>query len=120
MLGGFFALHAHRGLLGEFTGWVSIHGVTELGSLILFAAAGLKLGQSALFPGRETRIAALAEAGPIVGAVATGGVLMLLAAAVLEGFFRQMIADTNQRLEIAAITFVFWTSYFVFAGRRSS
>ena len=51
MLGAFFALHAHRGLLGEFTGWVSIHGVTELGAMVLFGAAGLKLGESVLFPG---------------------------------------------------------------------
>jgi uncharacterized membrane protein SpoIIM required for sporulation len=120
ILGAFFALHAHRDLLAEFTGWVSIHGVTELGALVLFAAAGLKLGQSALFPGRESRVEALAGAGPIVGAVATGGVLMLLAAAVLEGFFRQTIVDTNQRLEVAAVTFLFWTSYFVFAGRGNS
>ena len=120
ILGAFLALHAHRGLLGEFTGWVSIHGVTELGALVLFGAAGLKLGQSVLFPGHESRAAALAAAGPLVGAVATGGVLMLLVAAVLEGVFRQTIVDTNHRMEIAAITFLFWTAYFVFAGRRES
>lgn len=117
MLGAFFALHAHRGLLGEFTGWVSIHGVTELGALVLFGAAGLKLGQSVLFPGRETRAAALAASGPVVGAVAGGGVLMLLVAAVLEGIFRQTITDTNQRMEIAAITLLFWTGYFVLCDR---
>jgi uncharacterized membrane protein SpoIIM required for sporulation len=120
MLGAFFALHAHRGLLGEFTGWVSIHGVTELGALVLFGAAGLKLGQSVLFPGRETRAAALAAAGPVVGAVAGGGVLMLLVAAVLEGVFRQTIIDTNHRMEIAALTFLLWTAYFAFTARRST
>ncbi len=119
ILGAFFALHAHRGLLGEFTGWVSIHGVTELGALVLFGAAGLKLGESVLFPGRETRAAALAAAGPVVGAVATGGVLMLLVAAVLEGVFRQTIVNTNARMEIAAATFLLWTAYFSLAGRRN-
>ena len=118
MLGAFFALHGHRGLLGEFTGWVSIHGVTELGALVLFGAAGLKLGQSVLFPGRQTRAAALAAAGPAVGAVAGGGVLMLLVAAVLEGVFRQTIIDTNQRMGIAAVTLLFWTSYFLLVGRQ--
>ncbi len=119
MLGAFFALHAHRGLLGEFTGWVSIHGVTELGALVLFGAAGLKLGESVLFPGRETRAAALAATGPVVGAVATGGVLMLLVAATLEGVLRQTIVDTNSRIEIASASFLFWSAYFVFAGRRN-
>jgi uncharacterized membrane protein SpoIIM required for sporulation len=118
MLGAFFALHAHRGLLGEFIGWVSIHGVTELGALVLFGAAGLKLGQSVLFPGRVTRAAALAAAGPVVGAVAGGGVLMLLVAAVLEGVFRQTIVDTNRRMEIAAVSLLLWTSYFLLTGRR--
>jgi uncharacterized membrane protein SpoIIM required for sporulation len=120
MLGAFFALHAHRGLLGEFAGWVSIHGVTELGALVLFAAAGLKLGEAVLFPGRRTRLAALAAWGETVGSVAMGGVLMLLVAAVLEGIFRQTIVDTNRRMEIAAATFLFWTAYFVFAGRRNA
>ena len=120
VLGAFFALHAHRNLLGQFTGWVSIHGVTEMGALVLFGAAGLKLGQSVLFPGRQTRAAALAASGTVVGTVATGGVLMLLVAAVLEGVFRQTILDTNHRMEIAATTFVFWTAYFVLAGRRNS
>jgi uncharacterized membrane protein SpoIIM required for sporulation len=118
MLGAFFALHAHRGVLGEFTGWVSIHGVTELGALVLFGAAGLKLGESVLFPAGETRATSLAAAGPVVGAVATGGVLMLLVAAVLEGVFRQTIVDTNTRIAIAAATFLFWSVYFVFGGRR--
>jgi hypothetical protein len=43
---------------------------------------------------------------------------MLLVAAVLEGVFRQTIANTDQRLGIAFTSFLFWTLYFTFVGRR--
>lgn len=118
MLGAFLALHYHRGLLGEFTGWVSIHGVSELGALTLFAAAGLKLGELVLFPGEHTRTDALSLYGPRAGEVAVGGVVMLLVAAVLEGVFRQVIASTDARLAIGAASLLLWTLYYVRAGRE--
>ena len=118
MVGAFVALHAHRGLGQDFTGWMLIHGVTELGAVVIFAAAGLKLGSLILFPGRYSRTDALAIHGGTIGEVAVGGVLMLLVAAVLEGVFRQVVVNTDQRLVIAFVSFLFWTLYFVFLGRR--
>jgi len=118
MVGAFIALHAHRGLAHDFTGWMLIHGVTELGAIVIFAAAGLRLGELILFPGRHSRADALAINGSAIGEAAVGGVLMLLVAAVLEGIFRQTVANTDQRLAIAFASFVFWTVYFTFVGRR--
>jgi uncharacterized membrane protein SpoIIM required for sporulation len=118
MVGAILALHAHRGLGLEITGWLMIHGVTELGAIVLFAAAGLKLGEVVLFPGQRSRADALAADGMAIGDVAVGGVLMLLVAAVLEGVFRQTIANTDGRLAVAFATLVFWTVYFTLAGRR--
>jgi uncharacterized membrane protein SpoIIM required for sporulation len=117
MVGAFLALHADRGLLHEFSGWLLIHGVTELGAIVIFAAAGLRLGQLVLFPGRHSRTDALAIHGAAIGEVAVGGVLMLLVAAVLEGVFRQTIANTDQRLAIAFASLLLWMVYFTFAGR---
>jgi uncharacterized membrane protein SpoIIM required for sporulation len=117
MAGAFIALHAHRGLAQEFTGWLLIHGVTELGAIVIFSAAGLKLGQLILFPGRHSRADALAIHGAAIGEAAVGGVLMLLVAAVLEGVFRETVANTDQRLIIAFVSFLFWTLYFTFVGR---
>lgn len=117
MVGAFLALHAHRGIGLEFTGWLLIHGVTELGAIVLFAAAGLKLGELVLFPGRRSRADALAEDGTAIGEVAVGGVLMLLVAAVLEGVFRQTIANTDGRLTVAFASLLFWVVYYSFAGR---
>ncbi|MCU1233608.1 MAG: hypothetical protein JWP63_1575, partial [Candidatus Solibacter sp.] len=53
-----------------------------------------------------------------IGQVAVGGVVMLLVAAVLEGVFRQTIANTDQRLMIALASLFFWVAYFTLAGRR--
>ncbi len=117
MVGAFVALHARRGLAHEFTGWLLIHGVTELGAIVIFAAAGLKLGELILFPGRYSRADALAIHGQAIGQVAVGGVLMLMVAAVLEGVLRQTIANTDQRLAIAFASLIFWILYFAFAGR---
>lgn len=118
MLGAFAALHYHRGLMGEFTGWVSIHGVTELTAILLFATAGIRLGEVTLFPGPYRRAEALSRFGPTAGQVAVGGVLLLLVAAVLEGVLRQTIIDTNVRLLIAFTSLILWTAYFTLAGRR--
>ncbi|HLY17392.1 MAG TPA: stage II sporulation protein M [Bryobacteraceae bacterium] len=119
-LGAFLALHYHRGLLGEFAGWVSIHGVSELGAIVLFAAAGLKLGEAVLSPGAYTRTDALTLNGPAAGEVAVGGVLMLLVAAVLEGVFRQVIGNTNARLTVAVASLVLWTAYYAGVGRSAA
>jgi uncharacterized membrane protein SpoIIM required for sporulation len=118
MVGAFIALHAHRGLAQDFTGWILIHGVTELGAIVIFAAAGLRLGELILFPGHHSRADALAIHGAAIGEVAVGGVLMLLVAAVLEGVFRQTVVSTDQRLLIASASFLFWALYFSFVGRR--
>jgi uncharacterized membrane protein SpoIIM required for sporulation len=118
MLGAILALHASRGLGLDITGWLMIHGVTELGAIVVFAAAGLKLGALALFPGNRTRTAAFAAHGTTIGEAAVGGVVMLFVAAILEGVFRQTIANTDQRLAIAFISLVFWVFYFGFAGKE--
>ena len=54
-LGAFIALHYNRDLTVDFLGWLAIHGVTELGALVLFAAGGLVIGEKILFPGRYSR-----------------------------------------------------------------
>jgi uncharacterized membrane protein SpoIIM required for sporulation len=117
MMGAFIALHAHRGLTLEIIGWLMIHGVSELGAVVIFAAAGLRLGELILFPGRHSRTDALAIHGTAIGEVAVGGVMMLLVAAVLEGMCRDTIANTDARLTIAVGTLVLWSTYYGFAGR---
>lgn len=113
VLGAFFALHYNRGLLYDFIGWVSIHGVTEIGALILCGAGGLVIAEKILFPGRYSRLDNLALAGKAAAGLAGGAVLMLFAAGLIEGGLRQLIASTPWRLAIGAATGLLWAAYFL-------
>lgn len=119
-LGAFFALFASRGLGVELGGWLLIHGVTELFAVVLAGAAGLRIGWSVAFPGRARRLDAAVEAGRTAGVAMGGVVVMLLFAGLLEGFGRQLIADTGARYAVAAVTALIWGLYFYGPRPRAS
>ena len=117
-LGAFMALHYNRDLTLDFLGWVSIHGTTELGALVLLAAGGLVIADKILFPGRYGRIENLALHGRQAAQIAAGAVLMLFVAAILEGGFRQLVASTPARFAIGLGVGALWIAYFSLCGRR--
>jgi uncharacterized membrane protein SpoIIM required for sporulation len=118
-LGAMIAIHHNRELTVDFLGWLSIHGVTELGALILFAAGGLVIAEKILFPGRYSRIENLALHGRLAAQMAAGAVLMLFVAAILEGGCRQLVANTPLRFAIGFGVGALWLIYFSFSGREA-
>jgi uncharacterized membrane protein SpoIIM required for sporulation len=120
VLGAFVALHYDRGLLVDCLGWISIHGTTELGALILLAAGGLVIAEKVLFPGTYGRLDNLARHGRQAGQIAVGAVLMLFVAAILEGGFRQLVASTPWRFAIGGTIGLLWIAYFSLCGRGRS
>jgi uncharacterized membrane protein SpoIIM required for sporulation len=118
MLGAFLALHYARGLTVEFLGWILVHGVTELGAILLCGAAGLMIAEKILFPGQYSRIDSLAMQGRMAGHIAVGAILMFFLAAILEGGLRQLVASTPWRFAVAGATGIFWLGYFLRAGTR--
>ena len=116
-LGAMIAVHVPQDLGVEFLAWVLGHGVTELLAVALCGAAGLALGGSLVFPGEHSRLDSLAVRGRKAGAVAAGAVLLFFVAALLEGFFRQLVTSTAARAAVATGTGVFWLAYF-WSGRR--
>ncbi len=117
ILGTFIALFDSRGLLVDVLAWLSIHGITELGAIVLAAAAGVRLGATILFPGRLSRMDALAREGPLAAQAAIGAMLMLICAAVLEGVFRSWVQDITARFTIGFVAGGLWFAYFALAGR---
>jgi uncharacterized membrane protein SpoIIM required for sporulation len=117
-LGAFLALHHNRGLTVDFLWWLAIHGITELGALVLFAAGGLVIAEKMLFPGRYSRLDNLALHGRLAAQMAAGAVLMLFVAAILEGGFRQLVQSTPLRFAIGLGVGLLWLGYFCWAGRR--
>ena len=117
ILGAFLALHYDRGLTVDFLGWISIHGTTELGALVLLAAGGLLIAEKILFPGRYARLDNLALHGRQAAQIAVGAVLMLFVAAILEGGLRQLVASTPLRFAIGFGIGALWIVYFSVCGR---
>ena len=118
MLGAMIALHAERGLTVDFIGWLSIHGVTEFLAILLCGAAGLVVAEKILFPGALSRLEGLALHGRRAASVVAGCVALFLVAGILEGVFRQMIANTPGRYLFGLVTGLLWLCYFYYAGRR--
>ena len=116
-LGAMLWLFDRAGLLPDLVAWLSVHGTTELFASLLAGAAGIHVGRAIAFPGEVAVLEAAAAAGRRSAQVMAGVVLMLIVAAMLEGFFRQLIQDPVARLALGAFMLVFWLGYF-FAWRR--
>lgn len=118
MIGSLYAVFWDKGLGYEFTGWLMIHGVTELFAIVLAGAAGFEIGGAVAFPGGRTRLASARAAGQKAATIAMGCVVMLIIAALLEGFGRQLINSDVIRYTVAGSTLVFWMLYF-YAPRKA-
>ena len=118
ILGAFGWLYGSRGLGWEFWAWTLPHGVTEIWALLLCAAAGLRMGQALVFPGRVSRLQSLRRAGDTAGVVALGSVAMFGVAGLIEGVFRQSVGEAAIRWTVAGTTFALWSVYFSLAGRE--
>jgi uncharacterized membrane protein SpoIIM required for sporulation len=121
MLGAIFALFVSHHLGFELGGWLFIHGVTELGAIMLAGGAGMRIGWALAFPGRRARLTAAAEEGRRAATLMAGVVVMLLFAGLLEGIGRQLIQVTAIRYAIAIGSGVIWLTYlYLPRGPRSS
>lgn len=118
MLGAMLWLFHGQGLTVDVVGWLSIHGTTELFAITLAGAAGLHIGRAVAFPGAKGVMVSASQAGARAASVMVGVVLMLVVAGLLEGFARQLIQDTMQRLLVGGTMLLFWLAYF-FAYRRA-
>ncbi|MDP5104404.1 MAG: stage II sporulation protein M [Erythrobacter sp.] len=118
MLGALLWLFAGQGLLTEVSAWLSVHGTTELFGILLSGAAGLHIGRAMAFPGTRPVLAAASEAGRRGAVVMVGVVIMMIVAAILEAFPRQLVEGTGNRFVIGGAMLIFWLSYFFFYRPR--
>lgn len=117
MLGALLWLYHDAGLLGPFAAWLAVHGTTELFAILLAGAAGLHIGRRMAFPGARGIMAAAADAGRRGAQVMVGVVMMLVFAALLEAFPRQL-AGTEARAIIGTFMLVAWLAYFYGLRRK--
>jgi len=117
LLGGFIGLHVDRGLGVDLGGWLSVHGVTELSAICIACGGGIMLGMAVLFPGQQSRAEALRKTGRDAVKLALVAALMLVVAAVLEGFARQLIQDVSTRYVVGWGVGALWLLWFTQFGR---
>lgn len=119
VLGAFYAVFHERGLGFDLFAWLSIHGVTELAAICIACAGGARLGMAVVLPGDLPRPEALRRAGRPAVMLMILAALMLIVAAVVEGFLRQLITDPWLRIGIGWGLGALWLSWLLLAGRRT-
>ncbi|MSR46957.1 MAG: stage II sporulation protein M [Planctomycetes bacterium] len=119
-LGAMSALFVDKGLGLDWFGWILPHGVTELFAVVLGGAGGLELGHAVAFPGERTRKEELARRGRDAGVLAIGAIAMLVLAAAIEGFFRQMVDSVPVRYGLATTTAIGWIVYLGWPRRKAA
>jgi uncharacterized membrane protein SpoIIM required for sporulation len=85
--GGVAGYVASLGYGSTFFPFVATHSAFELTAIVLCGAAGLRIGQSVLLPGRRTRVAALELAARETSLMVFGAAVMLVVAAAIEAFW---------------------------------
>jgi hypothetical protein len=91
----------------------------ELTAVFLAAAAGMRLGWSAISPGDRPRGQVLAEQGRAVVAVAVGLVVVLLISGAIEALVTPSPLPTLLRIGIGILAEAGFLTYIVYFGRRA-
>ena len=120
MIGAFVAVFHAKGLALNLTGWLMIHGTTELFAIAIAGAAGIRIGTAIAFPGRLARMEAAVRAGRSSATAMIGVVVMLAVAGLLEGIGRQTVTDDLTRFLIGMAMLTAWIFYFYVIGAWKS
>jgi uncharacterized membrane protein SpoIIM required for sporulation len=113
LLGALLWLFDGQGLVVELAAWLSVHGTTELFGILLSGAAGLHIGRAMAFPGNLPVLDSAAAAGRRSAVVMVGVLIMMIVAALLEAFPRQLVDGTGNRFLIGGMMLIFWLAYFI-------
>jgi uncharacterized membrane protein SpoIIM required for sporulation len=117
IMGAFIAVFYNKGLIVGISGWLTIHGTTEIFAIIIAGAAGVRIGMAVALPGSDARLDSAVRAGRSTGPAIAGVVCMLLVAGMLEGIGRQTIQADLWRFGIGLTALFGWLTYFYLPRR---
>jgi uncharacterized membrane protein SpoIIM required for sporulation len=95
------------------------HGLLELTSVFVAAAAGLRIFWSWIAPGARTRAQALAEDGRALFTVAIGCAITLFVSGIIEGFVTPSTLPVWAKIAIGAAALGAFLAYMLVLGRRA-
>jgi uncharacterized membrane protein SpoIIM required for sporulation len=94
------------------------HGVIELSCIFISGGAGLLIGSAMIMPGDLTRADALRVRGMEAVRLMIGVAMLLVVAAIIEGFVSPAPIDPRIKYSIAAITGLALYGYLLFVGHE--
>jgi len=119
--------------IGAVAGWVGAagfgrnigtfmcgHGPFELTAIVIAGAAGLRMGHSLVITRGRTRLGSLRESAPDITRLVAGAAVMLMIAALIEGFWSPSSAPAPLKWGVSVVFSLLVTAYLLFAGRASS
>lgn len=95
------------------------HGLLELTSVFVAAAAGLRIFWAWIAPGARTRAQALAEDGRALFTVAVGCAISLFVSGLIEGFVTPSALPVWAKIAIGALALAAFLFYMLVVGRRA-
>ncbi|HEV7734904.1 MAG TPA: stage II sporulation protein M [Candidatus Binatia bacterium] len=105
-LGSVLAAFHNRGALDVIALFVLPHGILELTAIVISGGAGLWMGSALLLPGRYTRRAALARRAPEAVALIGGVIVLLMMAALIEGYVSPAALPDALKIGVSALSAV--------------
>lgn len=118
-LGAAFGHMTYIGYYDTFWGFVVGHGAFELQAAFLSGAAGLKLAEALIMPGRKSRVRALIDNGKIAVRIMYGVIVFSIIAAFLEAFWSSTVMPVMIKYVVGAILWTLVAFYFFFVGRNA-
>lgn len=110
----------HVGFIETFWGFVSGHSAMELTAIALSGAAGLKLGQALIRPGRKSRLRALRDNARIAVKIIYGAATMFFIAAFIEAFWSSIAGmPVNIKYGVGIFMWLLVIGYFLYVGRET-
>jgi uncharacterized membrane protein SpoIIM required for sporulation len=109
---------ARQGNLNNILTFMGGHSTYELSAIIICGAAGLKLGYSLIATDGTSRVASLRRCARPALTLVMGSAVLLLIAAVIEGFWSSSSASNATKWLVSGLHFTLLCGFFIFAGRR--
>jgi uncharacterized membrane protein SpoIIM required for sporulation len=130
-LGSVFFLVYNGLLIGTVLGWVvreghgeniltfvTGHGSFELTAIVIAGAAGLKMGHALIATGGLTRLGSLRSQARELGCLVVGAAVMLMIAALIEGYWSPSAIANPVKWTAAALLWSAVIAYFAMGGRE--
>lgn len=118
-IGGVAGYLTQLGFIDTFWPFVSGHGSFELTAIVICGAAGLRLAEPIIAPGRLSRAEALIVAGRDSVELVLGAAIMLVVAAFIEAFWSSSTyVNIELKYAVALFLWILVLSYLIWAGKK--